>query len=408
MKRSSFSLALVASALLAACAATNDPAGESSGSGAASSGGSGGAGGSLVGGIGGLEQPEAVAHLTGKVLAPEGTIPISGALLYLTSTPPPNIPGQTYCDECVALDASTAHTFSAADGTFTLPAYELGEQTLVVQKGQFRRVRSVNVAEGTQAIPAEPTTLPGASNPAGGDTIPKMAVVVGAWDSIEDSLTKLGMQPGSVELASASLLGDVAQMKQHHIVFVPCSFSDGVDCNTSPIVDPTVQNAVRDFVGTGGKLYVTDYSYDFVRQVWPDHVDWVGQTASFGSACMTGSYDAPAQVEDADMQAWLAAQGLTSFELEANWTMIDKVNTVPTTDADGNPIMLTPKVWVSAQTPSSGVRPATISFESGCGRVLFSTYHTEGNAGGSLLAQEKALLYVLLEVSVCVETPVAN
>ena len=51
--------------------------------------------------------------------------------------------------------------------------------------------------------------------------------------------------------------------------------------------------------------------------------------------------------------------------------------------------------------------PATISFEDHCGRVLFSTYHTEGNADdATLLPQEKALLYVLLEVGVCVGEPI--
>ena len=47
-----------------------------------------------------------------------------------------------------------------------------------------------------------------------------------------------------------------------------------------------------------------------------------------------------------------------------------------------------------------------MSFQNKCGRVLFSTYHTESGTGGgggtALLAQEKALLYVLLEVGVCV------
>jgi hypothetical protein len=66
---------------------------------------------------------------------------------------------------------------------------------------------------------------------------------------------------------------------------------------------------------------------------------------------------------------------------------------------------VTPKVWVTAQQgTSSAVAPTTVSFQNQCGRVLFSTYHTESGFGGSttLLAQEKALLYVLLEVGVCV------
>ena len=51
---------------------------------------------------------------------------------------------------------------------------------------------------------------------------------------------------------------------------------------------------------------------------------------------------------------------------------------------------------------SNGTGPSTVSFDSQCGRVLFSTYHAEGGETDALLAQEKALLFILLEVGVCV------
>jgi hypothetical protein len=41
-----------------------------------------------------------------------------------------------------------------------------------------------------------------------------------------------------------------------------------------------------------------------------------------------------------------------------------------------------------------------VSFETGCGRVLFSTYHTEPFST-ELTPQERTLLGILLEVSVC-------
>ena len=53
--------------------------------------------------------------------------------------------------------------------------------------------------------------------------------------------------------------------------------------------------------------------------------------------------------------------------------------------------------------PPEGFSPATVSFQYGCGRTLFSTYHTENGAGGTgLLPQEKALLYTVLEVVLCI------
>jgi hypothetical protein len=66
---------------------------------------------------------------------------------------------------------------------------------------------------------------------------------------------------------------------------------------------------------------------------------------------------------------------------------------------------LEPKAWISADISSHGIRPATVSFPYGCGRALFSTYHTEAGVGASLLPQERALLYIILETAVCVAPP---
>lgn len=389
--------------------------------------GDGGASGSLTGGGDGAA-PTTLGHLTGKVVAPEGTIPISGALVYLTTHDPAPIPDGTYCDKCVTIDASTPYTYSNVDGTFDLPAYALGAQKLVVEKGAFRRVRDVTVASGTQPVDISLTTLPGKTDPSVGDTIPKMALVVGAWDHIEVSLAKLGIgklkASGGFDESSApydlyenkfppsatvnnprTLITDAATIGKYQIVFIPCSGSNGTTCDDYQPGESGVQDTLKGFVAAGGKLYVTDYSYEYVRQPWPGGITFDGATSSLGSGCQPGAYDAPADVADPDLKSWLAATGDTSFTLQQSWTMIDGLHPISTVDADGNPKTVTPKVWMNGSL-GDGPHPETVSFESGCGRVLFSTYHTEGNADGPLLAQEKALLYVLLEVAgVCYGTP---
>jgi hypothetical protein len=104
---------------------------------------------------------------------------------------------------------------------------------------------------------------------------------------------------------------------------------------------------------------------------------------------------------------WLTATGDASFTVKGNWTKLTSINTQTGLDEKGASVDVTPKVWVTAQNgTSSAATPTTVSFQNKCGRVLFSTYHTESGVGGgggsTLLAQEKALLYVLLEVGVCV------
>ncbi|MEO8876131.1 MAG: hypothetical protein ABI461_11130, partial [Polyangiaceae bacterium] len=349
-------------------------------------------------GDGGITTPPTIGTLNGKVFAPEGTIPISGALIYLTNGSPPAIPDGTYCDKCTTLDSKTPFTYSAIDGTFSLPAYATGPLQLVVQKGAFRRVRTITVANGDQPVDAALTTLPGKTDPTVGDTIPKMALVAGAWDHIEISLAKLGIgklksggtfdkssapydyyenafPPSAATLSPRKLITDPATIGKYQIVFIPCSGSDGTTCNDYQPGESGVQNTLKGFVAAGGKLYVTDYSYEYVRQPWPGGIDFDGATSSIGSGCQPGAYDAPADVKDPGLSSWLTAAGDPSFTLEQSWTMIDALHPIATTDVDGNPISVTPKVWMNGTLPD-GPHPETVSFESGCGRVLFSTYHT--------------------------------
>ncbi len=358
--------------------------------------------------------PAVVAHLTGKVVAPEGTIPISGALVYLAATTPPPIPTGVYCDKCVEITANTPYTYSKADGTFDLGAFSTGPQTLVVQKGQFRRAWPLQVTGPTQVVPQMSTTLPGKSNPAAGDDIPKMAIVQAQWDAIEVSLARLGLGTvtkdmfgipvvkkgdASFDIVDTTLLNDATKLAQYNIVFAGCSFSQSTTCDTSqPAGSAKVQKNLQDYVKAGGKLYTSDYSYELVRQPWPGFVHWDGESATLGSACAGGAYDATAQVGDPGLSAWLTALGDPTPNLKQSWTAISSVSPQMGTDQDGKPALITPKVWMSGNN-----KPMTVSFQNGCGRVLFSTYHTESGSS-QLLSQEKALLYVLLEVGVCVGT----
>ena len=129
--------------------------------------------------------PTVIGHISGKVLAPEGTIPISGALVYLLPAIPEPLKKGVYCDACVLITPDTPYTYSGTDGTFKLPVYKTGSQALVVQKGQFRRARMTDVTSGDQQAALGSTTLPAKSNPAQGDEIPKMAdlALTNAMDS---------------------------------------------------------------------------------------------------------------------------------------------------------------------------------------------------------------------------------
>ncbi len=385
--------------------------------GASSGGGAGGDGGQSFGtdaGGGSDAIPPAIGEVTGNVIAPEGTIPISGALVYLTRELPAPIPSGTYCDKCVEL-TSYAFTYSDAHGFFKLPVYEEGDQYMVTQKGQFRRVRKVNVHAGPQGSKADDTRLPGKNDTANGDTIPKMKVMAANWDSIDNSLKKLGITefdgpPGGFQIDHT--LDDTAVASKYHIIFIPCAgqvqdpgTGSGVSC--SGIYSPSSGSkaVVKDFIQRGGKLYVTDWSYEYVNQTWPGFLKFTGDDPKvIGSACTIGDYSGAAQFQDPALKAWMDAIGEQNAQLQKNYVGVDSTSPQQGLDEDGKTVTITPKVWASTMVGSQA-RIATVSFQDKCGRVMYSTYHAEGtdNGGSStLLAQEKALFHILLEVSACV------
>lgn len=376
-------------------------------------------------------------HLLGKVFAPEGTIPISGALVYLSPSPPEPIPDGVYCDKCVKLGEAIPFTTTAPDGSFDL-GVSSDSGYLVVQKGAFRRVRKIEgLVAGKQDVPKAMTTMPPKTDKANGDDVPKIAIVLGAWDPIEIVLARMGLSAkvtkdafgkarvlskdadsfaiyGLHDLGEKSpyptpqvLLSTPSEIDKYHIVFIPCSGGTNLQgdpkCEGVFTSGSAVANTLTGFVQKGGRVYASDWSYEYVRQLFKGFVSWQGESQTIGSACEGGGGDEGASVPDAGLSAWLSAQGKSLSTVKDAWTHIDHVTPTPTKDADGQPVTEKPKVWVEAQG-----NPASTSFKVGCGRVLYSTYHTQptSETNTPLEPQALSLLYLILEVGVCIDQEV--
>jgi hypothetical protein len=112
--------------------------------------------------------------------------------------------------------------------------------------------------------------------------------------------------------------------------------------------------------------------------------------------------------------------GLATFETRENWDTIGEIfESYVGDDIDGMPVHMFPKVWVegtwnydSEDVPPDwdydAYHPFTVSWPYGCGRVLFTTYHTVGDTSGGkhpgFLTQELILWYLIMELQVCQET----
>jgi hypothetical protein len=358
-------------------------------------------------GFGNPDPKTVVGHLRGKVNAPNGMVPIAGALVYLTESKPTPTPEKVYCDECVKLANGTPFAVSNEKGEYDLSITKLGKRFIVIQKGGFRRVREINVVAGDTMGDDALTTLPPKTDLTAGDEVPRMTVVTGQYDNIADSLVKLGVDRSAIDEVSSALIGkaakeflsDSAKVNARHIVFLPCGDYTQPTPNTDLSTDPALQDNLRKFVEAGGRLYATDWHYDFINRTFPGYIKFQGASSEACSGCARTPYDVDAVVDDPGLKGWLGAQSLGAFQLVRSYTGIDSVAAQMVT-VGGQTKTVTPHVWMSGSKAGAAKKPATVSFEYGCGRVLFSTYHTEPSSL-MLTPQERALLGVLLDVNVC-------
>ncbi|MEZ4384646.1 MAG: hypothetical protein R3A79_25175 [Nannocystaceae bacterium] len=408
-----------------------------------------------AGSDGGCEPLAADATLSGTVLAPNLAIPVSGALVYASATPPEGIPQEVYCDECVALDCDVPYTLSAADGSFSLPV-EAGVQYVVVQKGQFMRVTEVDVPTGATALGAEVTAFPDHNDPAQGLFIPKIALALGVHDRLEDALGKLGLAdtlidedywetfvPGTEQFdvwdnngmgseaelqgTLAELLEDYARLEQYHILFVPCSN----DLHLEAIEGELGRENIRKWVAAGGKFYVADWSNEFLDAPFGQYQTFYKD--EWGETDFVGEYDSLGTVLDPGLLAWLSALppglkdinplngggdehptlgALPQIQTVDLFSGIEATHEVLVDDGEGGQIDVGHKVWIEGPGDGTPVpatpHPLTVTGAYGCGKIMFTTYHmaefTTSYVG--LTPQELVLLYLILELGVC-QTPYA-
>jgi hypothetical protein len=398
------------------------------------------------------------AVISGRVFAPNQgptqallgqEVPVSGALVYVSPTPPEPIPSGVYCERCVAVPSTGVLT--GADGSFRLEV-EPGRYWVVIQKGQFRLQGEYDLA-GVMEVPYEQTTLPSVNDPEMGKTMPRIAMAQGSHDRIEDVLGKLGIRNGTADgpeisvyaweaaatetFSVAYLLSNMEELRRFHIVFFPCQTEIPAEL-AALLRDQTVLTNIRRYVNEGGKIYVTDWSGEVADHAFPQQLELGDANAdsdgTYDATTLAGTltvdgtadgdfYDATdARILDPDLSAWLGLQsgpdddGLvttydpSSFEVPDVWNWIKKTNPVQIgVDGQGLPVYDTPKVWMTGTRPNASggaARPLAVTYQpTGCGKVLYTPFQTTTTQHPGLTAKERVLLYLILEISTCAPDP---
>ncbi len=368
---------------------------------------------------------------------PENIMPIPGALVAAFLTDPPEIP---FCNECVDLPAGVRYVMSDTDGSFELDLIPNTTYNLVVQKGHFRRVTQYTTGDplaeedfeaGAGTVKDNRVTLPNKHDPANGYTMPRILVVKGFYNSMDDMSFVFGslgfswqeaIGQGNIDAVDESgseieaIISDVNRLKEYNLIIFTCGGKSTYLANT------TYRNNLRQYVYEGGKLYVDDFAYDWAEQPFPEFLTFADSSggtcaggtvapSSVGECNLYSSYYPVGTPGDPYLELWLNVINPSGdIQLELAFDVIKSMGSgiqgLCNDDSDPNCqngiYTAPPKVWMYGDWSGHTMQPVTVSWNYYCGKVLYTTYHTEGGADdGLLMLQEKIMFYLIMEINTC-------
>lgn len=457
-----WSVAVCLGALAASCGKGElGPAAGQAGSGSRTGGHEGGAGGAggttatgqggeddpLVIGTGGACQglqcqqvvcPEVPTTITGVVYAPEGKTPLYNAVVYVPNAEPEPLPEGASCDSCGAVLSGDPIVTAITDtaGRFVLEDVPAGTDIpLVIQVGKWRRrvkVPAVTPCHINQLDDPELTRLPRSTQE--GD-LPRIALTTGGADPLECLLRKIGIDDqefstkggggrvhlyhgiggssefiggigGGAKLAKAkSFWIDKANLMKYDVVLLACEGGQNADEKPAEALQ-----AMFEYTAAGGRVFASHWNNYFLQKgpaPFP-------QTATFNH-----QPDLPnpitAKVDTTFPKGLALSEWLFNVGASAVPGEIQIKEAQHTVDAV-NPSIA--QQWIyhpgfgSVQYYTFNT-PADAPAEEQCGRVVFSDIHvSSGDEVGmkfpsgckttDLSAQERALLFMLFDLSSCI------
>jgi hypothetical protein len=213
--------------------------------------------------------------VTGTVYAPNGTLPIYNAIVYVPNTEVQPFTKGVSCDQCgsVASGSPVAITLSDSSGNFKLEKVPVGTNIpLVIQVGKWRRkvvLPEVKKCEENKLTDKDMTRLP--KTRAEGD-IPQIAVTTGGCDNLGCMLPKLGIpteigteadgDSKAVHVyAPKTIWNDLNKLKKYDLAVFSCECSERPDTK-----GPVAFQAVTDYLAAGGRIFTTDFQYTWYKQ----------------------------------------------------------------------------------------------------------------------------------------------
>jgi hypothetical protein len=226
-----------------------------------------------------------------------------------------------------------------------------------------------------------------------------VVVVAGDYDDFGRVLDDMGFVNyrtvnGADQTELTDFLSSAEELAKYDLIFFNGGIvEDGVIYDLEDTANPvpaTVIANLQAFVSDGGSIYASDWSYDIVERAWPDKIDFVGAD-EIPDEAQKGDYELlEAAVTDASLSEYLSKQYIQieydlpvwpPIETTAQSVSVHLTGTVPYSDG------------LSDYTLSSV--PLLVTFNSGQGKVAFSTFRVVRNGDTDMLRTLQYIMYSL-------------
>lgn len=312
-----------------------------------------------------------VGTVCGAEVAGEPGAPLAGARVFVVQP----IDGVVYEDETLP------------DGSFTIagiPTPQAGLQVRAEKGGFIFTWDNVNVAPIADAPDGTNLTANVGCQPLEPDDARRYLVVKGTFDKIENVLDRMGLN--NVDLAegvptdpthlwTADVFTNYDVLAGYDAVFVNCGVSE-VDLVIG--LSAVAKANLRRYIQEGGSLYVSDWAYDLVEQVWPEKINFLADDTKNSDAEHGEDGDYDVDILDPGLADYVGATGVTIGFDFGSFAIVSQVASGVTTYLRGNI-----GYRVNGGVSTLEDTPVTVGFSDGLGRVVFTSFHQETDTDGN-------------------------
>ena len=395
-----------------------------------------------------------------KIYSPSGDLPIYDVAVYVPNKPVDPINDGPTCDTCATPTSGQpiASALTNAAGEFTMEDVPVGTDVpLVIQIGKWRREIKLPEVKACQENAFDDKDLFRLPRNQNEGHLPKIGMSTGEADNLECLLRRLGVDdseftnpdgPGRVNIfaddgsasgyssgpsypiAEPALWGTVDNLKKYDLVLMSCQGSQ----SNGRLHTTVEKQALKDYVDGGGRVFLEHYHYSWVRggnedqaiedarKYLPTPFPAIAVWATPADPSIDDGYPSfrDYQIDVSfpkgkDFADWLVNVGASTTNAvisleDVKNPALDVVANVSQRwiyNVNGNPQAVP---YLSVNTPI-GTSP-----DQQCGRLIHTGIHVakvandnttagfpNGCVSAQLSAQEKAMAFLLFDLSSCVQ-----